>query len=194
MSWPLNGYAAHHFILARAVVQHDLWLDFFSPIAAACLLDWSTKRPGMMQCWRTMLWSANFFDEFCISFSWKEYLLIIFVDWVGSPHQKQLWSTMLWRVEKEPPLRHFVIASVERAIFKLDTRGVRVNNMHSQKLIAAICPKKGDNFYIMALPPFKTDYFQKLYQRFCLRLQLMVHHLSVGFFTQPKSTVSVLPQ
>ena len=36
-------------------------------------------------------------------------------------------------------MRHFVIASVERAIFKLDTRGVRVNNMHSQKLIAAIC-------------------------------------------------------
>ena len=80
------------------------------------------------------------------------------MDWVESPYHKQLWSTMLWRVEKETPLRHFVIAFVERAIFKLDTRGVRVNNMHSQKLIVAICPKKGHNFDISTVHIYNHYY------------------------------------
>ena len=93
---------------------------FIAKVKAQCLCLCGNAEPGFELLW--IYQKTKWADQF-------GFLYNIMV------HSRPLWGILY-------------LALVEKTISKLDTWGVRVNNMHSQKLIAPICPKKGNNFDI----------------------------------------------
>ena len=87
--------------------------------------------------------------------------------------------------------------SVEKTICKLDTRGVRVNNMHTEKLIAPICPqKKGNNFDISTVHIYNHyyQYFVTAQKVSFLSSLFLLLLLLLGFCTTVDNCIKMRPK